>query len=303
MDARIVFLSRHGSSVTPPALPNIAEVVIRSVAAYEPSEIASLARRLGVTAVAIGEVLHPEHVQRLRAALAADKMRLLLAPPDLLAWDYMFRVRQFGDRTLLETRPLTVCTPAAEFTKRLLDVSIAIVAIVISAPLMLAASLAILVADGPPVHFFQQRIGKNGKPFSIIKLRTMRRDADASYAGGIHTDSRVTRVGSFLRRTSIDELPQFFNVLSGEMSVVGPRPEMVSYAERYTNMLPRYQERHRVRPGITCWGALYMKRILSEADATDVLAHDLFYIQHWSILLDLTIVLKTAAEVLFHRHE
>ncbi len=113
-------------------------------------------------------------------------------------------------------------------------------------------------------------------------------------------ESRVTRFGRWLRRTSIDELPQLLNVLRGEMSLIGPRPERPFYVEQFRARVPRYDERHLVRPGITGWAQVNMRRILDPSAATEKLAYDLFYLEHWSLFLDATILLKTAAEFLFH---
>ncbi|MFN2461911.1 MAG: exopolysaccharide biosynthesis polyprenyl glycosylphosphotransferase [Candidatus Velthaea sp.] len=300
---RILFASRDALSLAPAAFADMGDVLAVPVADYEPATLLALLKRKRAGAVVVDDMLEPAHVQRLRAALAHEKVPLLIAPPHLAAWDFDYKARRVGERVVLETLPLAVCTPTADLTKRLMDVAIASVAIVLTAPVMLAAAAAIVLSDGAPVFFRQVRVGKNGLPFEILKFRTMRRDAEAAYAGAVHADPRITRVGAFLRRTSIDELPQFFNVLHGEMSVVGPRPEMASFAERYARTIPRYREIQQVRPGITSWGSVYMSRVIDESDLPTVVAHDLFYLQHWSPQLDLTIVLKTAVEVLFHRHD
>ena len=162
-----------------------------------------------------------------------------------------------------------------------------------------STALAIAVESGKPVIFRQPRTGRFGTPFTLLKFRTMQRDAGQSWVKP--GDTRVTPLGSFLRRTSIDELPQFFNVLRGDMSLIGPRPEMCDYARRFELQFPGYRDRHIVKPGITGWAQVQLKRNLDPSDAPEVLAYDLFYVEHASLVLDGIIFLKTAAEFLSHR--
>lgn len=184
-------------------------------------------------------------------------------------------------------------------SKRCFDVVVASVALVVAFPFMLVAAVAIAAESGLPVLFKQERVGRDGLPFVMYKFRTMRRDAGAEWAKP--GDSRITRVGAVLRRTSIDELPQLFNVLRGDMSIVGPRPEMVEFAKGFSREIPSYEQRHVVAPGITGWAQIYHKRNLEPGDVKHILPYDLFYVERASIVLDTVVVLKTAAEVLFHR--
>ena len=187
---------------------------------------------------------------------------------------------------------------AFRLSKRMFDVTVATVALVLTSPIMLAAAVAIAVEDGLPIFFRQQRIGENGRPFTIFKFRTMRTDSGKQWVRP--GDERITKIGALLRRTSIDELPQLFNVLRGEMSIVGPRPEMADFAASFATTIPNYEQRHVVAPGITGWAQLYCKRNLEPADMPDVLPHDLFYVEHASVLLDTALLFKTAVEVIFH---
>jgi lipopolysaccharide/colanic/teichoic acid biosynthesis glycosyltransferase len=127
----------------------------------------------------------------------------------------------------------------------------------------------------------------------------MKRDAGAEWAR--EGDDRITRIGAFLRRTSIDELPQLFNVVRGDMSIVGPRPEMVEFARAFGQKLSTYDQRHVVTPGITGWAQLYCKRTLDPSDVAHILPYDLFYVERASLVLDTALLLKTITEVLFHR--
>ncbi|MBV8727400.1 MAG: sugar transferase, partial [Candidatus Eremiobacteraeota bacterium] len=147
------------------------------------------------------------------------------------------------------------------------------------------------------------RVGQHGRIFTMFKFRSMACGAEDA-CGPVWAsagDNRATKFGALLRRTSLDELPQLFNVLRGDMSVVGPRPERPFFVEMFRLMLPRYDERHRVKPGITGWSQVHMPRILDPASAGEKLAFDLFYIQHWSIFMDISVLCKTAVEFLFHK--
>lgn len=183
--------------------------------------------------------------------------------------------------------------------KRCFDVAVALVALVVTSPIMLGAALAILAESGEPVLFKQERVGRDGGRFEVFKFRTMCRDAGKDWVRP--GDSRITRVGAFLRRTSIDELPQLFNVLMGDMSIVGPRPEMVEFAERFAQELPAYEQRHIVPPGITGWAQVYRKRNMEPDEVKEILPYDLFYVERSSVVLDTAVLLKTIVEVLFHR--
>lgn len=185
------------------------------------------------------------------------------------------------------------------FAKRTFDVVVALLATIVFMPVMLVAAAAITMESGSPVLFRQERVGENGRPFWILKFRTMRQNAGAQWVKP--GDDRITRVGGFLRRTSLDELPQLFNVLRGEMSIVGPRPEMVTFAASFSRSVPNYEQRHVVPPGITGWAQLYLRRNLDPSEIPGVLPYDLFYVEHSSVLLDCALLFKTAVEVAFHR--
>jgi len=213
-----------------------------------------------------------------------------------------FTVRRDGGLALLYPRSLTICTPGADAARRVFDLSLTIPALVLLAPILGAIALAVYLDSGAPVLYRQTRTGRRGKTFEILKFRTMRVDAESD-SGPVWArtgESRTTRVGRVLRRTSLDELPQLFNVLRGDMSLVGPRPERPFYVEQFRKMLPRYDERHLVRPGITGWSHIHMKRNVDTSAIAERLSYDLFYLEHWSIFMDILILCKTAAEFLFH---
>ena len=175
-------------------------------------------------------------------------------------------------------------------------------ALAVLSPVLALIALAVYLDSGGPVLYRQVRTGRGGAPFEILKFRTMALDAESN-SGPVWAksgESPTTRVGRILRRTSLDELPQFFNVLRGDMSLVGPRPERPFYVEQFRKLLPRYEERHLVRPGITGWSHIHMKRNVDTSAIGERLSYDLFYLEHWSIFMDILILCKTAAEFLFH---
>ncbi|WP_035882945.1 undecaprenyl-phosphate glucose phosphotransferase [Cupriavidus metallidurans] len=164
-------------------------------------------------------------------------------------------------------------------------------------PLLLLIAAMVKLSSPGPVLFRQQRLGIDGQPFNVYKFRTMRPHQDGGgVTQAVRGDPRVTRVGAFLRRTSLDELPQFINVLRGEMSVVGPRPHAMEHNELYKELIDRYMLRHRVKPGITGWAQINGLR--GQTDTIEKMRKriefDIYYIQHWSFQLDLRIILRTA---------
>ncbi len=195
--------------------------------------------------------------------------------------------------------PIVGPASATLFWKRIIDIVLGLLACILFFPFMLLAALSLYFESGFPIFFRQERVGRGGRSFQIIKFRSMRPNAGGHWARP--GDDRITPIGSILRRLSIDEMPQIFNVLRGEMSIVGPRPEWRPFADEFALTLPHYNDRHRVNPGITGWAQIYMNRNLSPSDAPVVLLHDLFYVSHCSVYLDFSIILKTGVEFLFHR--
>lgn len=191
-----------------------------------------------------------------------------------------------------------VTSPAYRAVKRTLEGAISAIAIVASAPLMLVIAIMLLRDSDGPVVFAQERVGRDRYRFTMYKFRTMRQDSGASWVKP--NDARITKTGALLRRTSLDELPQLFNVLRGEMSLVGPRPEMPEYAHDFRAVIPHYDDRTLVNPGITGWAQLHLKRNLKPADMAGVVPYDLFYVEYACFSLDLYIAIKTLAEIAFH---
>ena len=187
--------------------------------------------------------------------------------------------------------------------KRVLDIVVCGSLLVLSWPIMLLAALAIKIEDGlsAPVFYRQYRVGQNNKNFNVLKFRSMEIDAekDGKAVWASENDSRVTRVGNFLRNSRLDELPQVFNVLAGQMSVVGPRPERPEFVCDLQENIPYYAERHVVKPGVTGWAQLKYSYGASEEDAVEKLQYDLYYIKNQTLLLDMMIILQTVEVVLW----
>lgn len=181
--------------------------------------------------------------------------------------------------------------------KRLLDVIIAILALPLVVLVLLTAAVAIKLESPGPAIFKQVRMGHRGKPFVCLKLRTMRTDVTGP-AYTSEQDPRITRLGQYLRKWRIDELPQVFNVIWGEMSWIGPRPEAISLARDYARHVPFYNYRHAVRPGITGWAAVHQGNVALVEAAQEKLEYDFYYIRYFSFWLDTLIVLKTVLTVL-----
>jgi lipopolysaccharide/colanic/teichoic acid biosynthesis glycosyltransferase len=183
-------------------------------------------------------------------------------------------------------------------TKRAFD----LLAVVLFSPLILLVSLivaiVVLIDAGAPVLYIQERVGRAGRPFRIYKFRTMRNGRDDGPSFTSSGDERVTPVGRFLRKFRLDEFPQFLNVLKGDMSIIGPRPEQVPFVDEFERSIPMYAYRHLVRPGITGWAQVGQGYAAGADETRDKLSYDLYYVKHQSLLLDVVIVFRTLKTVL-----
>jgi sugar transferase (PEP-CTERM system associated) len=186
--------------------------------------------------------------------------------------------------------------------KRLVDITASFMLLVLALPVMLLTVLAICLESGirAPIIYRQTRVGENNQNFDVLKFRSMKTDAEAQ---GIQfakiNDTRITKVGNFIRKARIDELPQIFNVFKGDMSFVGPRPERPVFVEEFKKNIPYYRERHRIKPGITGWAQLCYPYGENEYDAIQKLQYDLYYVKNYSLFLDLTIIIHTVEVVLW----
>ncbi len=190
--------------------------------------------------------------------------------------------------------------PVTLALKRVLDIGASFLGILLSLPISLVAALLIKATSRGPVFFMQQRVGQDGIPFSLVKFRTMRQDAEKE-SGPVwaqKNDDRITFVGRFLRLTRVDEIPQFWNILTGQMSFVGPRPERPHFVAQLTESLPFYPLRHTIKPGLTGWAQVCHQYGASVEDATEKLRYDLYYIKNVSLVFDVSIILRTIGVIL-----
>jgi sugar transferase (PEP-CTERM system associated) len=188
---------------------------------------------------------------------------------------------------------------ATRLVKRAVDVTLAAAGLQLAAPLMVLTAIAVRLESKGPILYRQERVGENGRVFQLYKFRSMRVDAEAGTpVWARENDDRVTRVGRIIRATRLDELPQLWNVLRGDMSFVGPRPERPYFVAQLVAALPFYMARHAVKPGITGWAQVKYRYGSSVEDALEKLRYDLYYIKHLSIVFDLTIVADTVKVIL-----
>jgi Undecaprenyl-phosphate glucose phosphotransferase len=228
-----------------------------------------------------------------RIRIIADYYKFLPGSP---------KIEEFDGVPLLNVRKIPLDDPFSGFVKRGFDICAATVAILLTGPVMVCIAVGIKLTSPGPVFFRQERVGLNNRPFHMLKFRSMRVDNDTVAATTWTTsdDPRKTRFGSFLRKTSLDELPQFFNVLFGSMSVVGPRPERPFFVEQFKAMIPKYMVKHQVKPGITGWAQVNGWR--GDTSIEKRIECDIYYIENWDLLLDVKIMLLTVFKGLINKN-
>ena len=202
---------------------------------------------------------------------------------------------------LLPVKNIALDNPLNQALKRALDLAVAAVVLTLTSPLLLLIATLIKLESRGPVFFVQERVGLDSRPFPTIKFRTMRPDAPDLGNWTTKDDPRVTPLGRFLRRYSLDELPQFINVIRGEMSVVGPRPEQPVWVERFSQSIPRYMSRHKQKAGITGWAQVNGLR--GDTSIEERTRYDLYYVENWSLLFDIKIIVKTVVDILMGRNQ
>jgi lipopolysaccharide/colanic/teichoic acid biosynthesis glycosyltransferase len=204
------------------------------------------------------------------------------------------------DAAAIFAKAVAGTSTAAAAARRVMDIVLAVLLLVLTLPLLLVTALLIAVESPGPVLYRQERVGLDGQAFTIWKFRSMRNDAErGGPAWATLSDARVTRVGSFIRKVRIDELPQLVNILRGHMSLVGPRPERPHFVAQLAEAIPLFPERARVKPGLTGWAQVNYPYGASVEDARAKLSYDLYYVKNRSLLFDLVILLATVRVVLF----
>jgi Undecaprenyl-phosphate glucose phosphotransferase len=232
------------------------------------------------------------HLEPLLAQLEDQLVDVSLVPDLLHVATLRSSVEDFDGLPMISLREGPLVGWAA-IQKRVFDIAVSSIALLLAAPLLLLVALAIRLTSGAPVLYAQERMGLDGRVFQMLKFRTMVLDAERE-TGPVWArrgDARETRVGGFLRRTSLDELPQLWNVLRGDMSLVGPRPERPVFIEQFRREVPGYMLRHKVKAGLTGWAQVHRWR--GDTSLHERVEHDLYYIRNWSLGLDLRILLMT----------
>lgn len=199
----------------------------------------------------------------------------------------------FAGMPMINVRDIPLDMAGNKMAKRVFDIVFSLFAIIMMSPIMLIVALGVRVTSPGSIIFKQERVGLNRRSFMMYKFRSMKMQQDGEEDTGWSTpeDPRRTRFGTFIRKTSLDELPQFFNVLMGQMSVVGPRPERPFYVQQFRGEIPKYMVKHHVRPGITGWAQ--SNGLRGDTSIEDRIKHDIFYIENWSLLFDIRIIFKT----------
>ena len=219
-----------------------------------------------------------------KSMIIPDYLRYVPARPDF---------DELGDLYLINTRYVPLDNIFNQIVKRVFDIAVSLVAIIVTSPIMLVSAILIRCGSPGPVILKQTRVGYNRKEFIIYKFRTMvhqpTHHSDTKWT--TKNDNRRTRIGGFLRRTSLDELPNLFNILIGDMSIVGPRPERPFFVEQFKEQIPKYMVKHQVRPGLTGWAQVHGWR--GDTSISERIRHDIYYIENWSLLLDIRIMFMT----------
>lgn len=265
-------------------------------------DLPAKARELGVDQVFIAPDKDRGHVVHLIKQCEDQKLEFKVIPDLLEIMSTRTEVNSLDGLPLIGVRRSRLRGANAAL-KRGIDVVVSAAALVIlTIPLLVVAILIKLTSPRGPVLFNQERIGLQRRPFVVYKFRTMIPNAEATTGPTVAVpgDPRTTPFGRFLRKTSIDELPQLWNVLKGDMSLVGPRPQPTFFDERYSAEVPRYLERQQVRPGLTGWAEVNDLR--GAAPIVDRTIYDVYYIENWSLVLDLKIIMLTVLRLLFQRH-
>ncbi len=260
-------------------------------------EVAAYVRQHSVdlALIALTYEEHPRLYEMVRDSEGLN-VEFMMVPDLLEMMTSRVRLKEIEGIPFLRIKDIPMTT-WHRITKRIFDIVVSFIVLVVASPLILAGALLIKLTSKGPVFYRQDRVGLDGQTFQVMKLRTMRVGAE-SRSGPVWAqkdDPRVTGVGRFLRRFSIDELPQLINVLKGEMSIVGPRPERPHFVEQFKGQIPKYLERHRVKTGITGWAQVNGLRGNTPIDERT--KYDVYYVENWSLVFDIKIILKTIKEV------
>jgi exopolysaccharide biosynthesis polyprenyl glycosylphosphotransferase len=258
------------------------------------NEIRHLLRTLSVDIVLVADLALPVHALEALASLCEEELVQFKVVPSyfsiLVSGLYL---ETSGGIPILGVSRLPLDRMFNRLIKRLLDIVGGIVGLLLSIPLIVTFGALVYLESPGPILYRQRRLGRNGKTFDMVKLRSMRLDAEQDGKVGWSTkdDPRRLRIGAFMRKWNLDEVPQFWNVLKGEMSLVGPRPERPELIRNFKHQIPHYNARHTVKPGITGWAQVNGLR--GDTDLAERIIHDLYYVEHWNLLFDFQTIFQT----------
>jgi exopolysaccharide biosynthesis polyprenyl glycosylphosphotransferase len=247
--------------------------------------------------ITLGYTEHPKIYNLLRQTEGVN-VGFMIVPDILELMTSRYDMRDIGGIPFINIKGIPMTT-WGRIVKRVFDIIFSAVVLVVFSPLILSISILIKLNSRGPIFYTQERVGLDGQSFKVFKFRTMRTDAEKSTGPVWATkdDPRVTKVGKFLRRTSLDEIPQFINTLLGDMSVVGPRPERPHFVNQFKDVVPKYLDRHLLKTGITGWAQVNGLR--GQAPIEERTKYDLYYIENWSVVFDIKIILKTVHTIVF----
>ena len=264
-------------------------------------ELESVLEEHNPTEVIIAVTINEEPmIQRFTEICDRAGIRASIIPPVYKYIKSKCQVDMVGTVPVINTRDIPLDNPVNAASKRIMDILISLVAIILTSPIMLMAVIGVRLSSKGPIIFRQKRVGKDNKVFTLYKFRSMRVNDQENSGWTTPEDKRKTRFGTFMRKTGIDELPQFFNVLFGTMSIVGPRPEMPAFVEQYSKTVPLYMVKHQVKPGITGLAQIYGFR--GDTSIEGRIEMDIKYIENWSLFNDIKILVSTPFKM-FNRNE
>lgn len=264
-------------------------------------ELDALLRKLQPDEVVMAfETVRRANITKYVSVCDDNGIKVLAVPAICGIFKSQRQIKQLGMLPVIDIRSTPLDYMSARFLKRATDIVLSLLLIILSSPIMLFAAIGVKLSSPGPILFRQERVGQNNRIFTIYKFRSMRVNDEEASGWTTDYDPRKTKFGNFIRKYSIDELPQFFNVLKGDMSIVGPRPEMVHYVEQFRKTVPLYMLKHSVRPGIT--GLAQIDGLRGDTSIERRIEEDIYYIEHWTWLYDLKIILLTPFKA-FNKHE
>lgn len=278
-----IVIDGYVSKVQRPELGN-------NLGSYEELEQILDDREVDVLVVAL-ETHELNFMQYVITCAEKNGVRISLIPSFSRYMPRHIRMEELDHVKLIDMRAIPLDNPGAATIKRAVDIIGSALLIALTSPIMLVAAIGVKLSSPGPVFFIQDRVGKDKKPFKMYKFRSMRLNDESQTGWSQNVDPRKTRFGSFIRKFSIDELPQLFNVLKGDMSLVGPRPEIPFYVRQFREDVPLYLLRQQVRPGMTGWAQIHGLR--GDTSIEKRVKYDIWYINHWSFSLDIRILIQT----------